>query len=324
MSFVKLDCKILYSSIWAESPETKTVWITMLALADQNGIVPATAPGISLAAVVSLEATRKALAIFESPDPDSKSLENRGRRIERVDGGYKVLNYESYRAFNYSMNPAAIKKRRQRECKKETGDIKGDNVPTISGHSASASASESVSEEEEKKETIQKKKDIDIFYDHLLNVLKITPSDKKKTEALLKLHGLEKMLAAVNRMRFYFDSVKSNKWTEYIIGRHWRNLHEKINYFISDENLDIKMTATAKSNKGIFKKPETDYEKEHKYDDWNDLNIEAMKRLQRDIADYELKKDQLDQQALKKLESWKRQLLSLEEELADLTGEGEQ
>jgi len=146
MPFVKLDCKILYSSIWAETPETKTVWITMLALADQNGIVPATAPGISIAAVVSLEATRKALAIFESPDPDSKSLENKGRRVERVDGGYKILNYESYRSFNYSMKDEAVYMREYRDKKKKESELKDNksyNVITKSLLSASASASES-------------------------------------------------------------------------------------------------------------------------------------------------------------------------------------
>jgi uncharacterized phage protein (TIGR02220 family) len=140
MPFVKLDCKIIYSSIWFENPETKVVWITMLAMADMSGLVPATAPGIANTAGVPLDDTRKAIVILESSDPDSKNPKNDGRRIERVNGGYKILNYESYRSFNYSMNEFAIEKRKYREkIKNEKKDISPDNVRTMSGHSASAS-----------------------------------------------------------------------------------------------------------------------------------------------------------------------------------------
>ncbi len=144
--FVKLDCSILYSSIWSESSETRIIWITMLAMANQNGVVPATAPGISSAAFVSLSETRKAIALLEAPDPDSKSLENEGRRIERVEGGYLILNYDKYRAFNYSMKDEAVYMREYREKKKKDAESKGVesyNVITKSLHSASVSVSES-------------------------------------------------------------------------------------------------------------------------------------------------------------------------------------
>lgn len=113
--FVKLDSGILDSSIWSESPETRIVWLTMLAMADSEGLVRATAPGISRAARVSLEATRKALSTFEAPDPDSRTLAHDGRRIERTDGGYRLLNYLKYRDKDYS---AAERMRRFRERRK--------------------------------------------------------------------------------------------------------------------------------------------------------------------------------------------------------------
>lgn len=98
------------------------------------------------------------------------------------------------------------------------------------------------------KETIQKKKDINIFSDHLLEVLKIPMSDKGKTEALLKTFGLEVMIYCVDRMKLYFDEVKKNKWTNYVIGKHWRNLYEKLEYFSSDENLYNKLQDTERAN----------------------------------------------------------------------------
>lgn len=132
MPFVKIDCGILDSSIWVESTNTRIVWITMLAMADQTGLVHATAPGIASRSRVSLSDTRIAIEVLEKPDRDSKSLEDDGRRIKRVDGGYLILNYEKYRAYNYSMKDDAVRKREYR------GRVR-DNVRTMSGHSASAS-----------------------------------------------------------------------------------------------------------------------------------------------------------------------------------------
>jgi len=95
--YVKLFSDILQSSIWAEDPETCKVWITLLALADRHGLVRATAPGVANAARVELDKTRQALELFEAPDPDSRTPDNEGRRIKRVDGGYVILNYTKYR-----------------------------------------------------------------------------------------------------------------------------------------------------------------------------------------------------------------------------------
>ena len=95
--FVKLFSDILQSSIWAENNETRLVWITMLTLADKDGFVHATAPGIAHLARIDIDATRKALDIFQEPDPDSRTTDNDGRRIERVPGGFAILNYKAYR-----------------------------------------------------------------------------------------------------------------------------------------------------------------------------------------------------------------------------------
>lgn len=96
--FVKLDCDILHSSIWQEEDHIRLVWITMLAMADAEGTVHSTAPGISSAAVIEIDRTREALRVLESPDEDSKNPINEGRRIERCDGGYQILNYKEHRA----------------------------------------------------------------------------------------------------------------------------------------------------------------------------------------------------------------------------------
>lgn len=143
MAFVKLDCGILDSSLWRESIETKIVFITMLAMADSTGLCRATAPGISGRSGATLELTREALNRLESPDPDSRTRENDGRRILRVDGGYEILNYEKYREYDHSN---ADRQARFRAKRKADGNALQDGCNAL----PSASASVFVSSEKEK------------------------------------------------------------------------------------------------------------------------------------------------------------------------------
>lgn len=95
--YTKLFKSIVTSSIWQESDETRIIWITLLALADADGKVDAAIPGLANVARVSLEKTEEAINRLESPDPYSRSPEHDGRRIEKCDGGWRVLNHEKYR-----------------------------------------------------------------------------------------------------------------------------------------------------------------------------------------------------------------------------------
>lgn len=95
--FTKLFSSIVASSIWCEDDQTRIVWVTMMAMANRDGVVEAAVPGLAHAARVSVEACRAALDKFEAPDVDSRSPEHDGRRIEKVLGGWKLLNYDFYR-----------------------------------------------------------------------------------------------------------------------------------------------------------------------------------------------------------------------------------
>lgn len=94
---MKLFASILDSSIWGEDLTTRVVWITMLAMADRDGLVRASDDGLARRANVPVPALREALAVLESPDLQSKSKAWAGRRVERVDEGWLILNYASYR-----------------------------------------------------------------------------------------------------------------------------------------------------------------------------------------------------------------------------------
>lgn len=95
--FTKLFGSLVFSTVWREEKHVKIVWITMLALADYNGRVMASIPGLADAARVSLDECLEALDRLKAPDPYSRTKEHEGRRIEEIDGGWKLLNYLKYR-----------------------------------------------------------------------------------------------------------------------------------------------------------------------------------------------------------------------------------
>jgi hypothetical protein len=95
--YTKLFSSIVTSTIWRETKEVKIVWITMLALADQYGVVEASIPGLADAARVSIDECKEAIKHLEGPDEYSRSKDFDGRRIEAIDGGWKLLNHAKYR-----------------------------------------------------------------------------------------------------------------------------------------------------------------------------------------------------------------------------------
>ena len=72
-------------------------WITLLAMKDADGVVKAARSALAYRARVSDEECAKALQVLASPDPQSMTKDNEGRRIKEVPGGWLVLNHELYR-----------------------------------------------------------------------------------------------------------------------------------------------------------------------------------------------------------------------------------
>ena len=95
--FIKMFSSITESSVWCEPHTTVRVWVAMLAKADRLGRVHASVPGLAHLARVSLEECKSALATFQRPDPYSRTPDHEGRRIEPIDGGWLLLNYQKYR-----------------------------------------------------------------------------------------------------------------------------------------------------------------------------------------------------------------------------------
>lgn len=97
-AYTKLLSSIRFSSIWREPDDVLRVWVTLLTMADSSGYVGACADGISHESrTVSEERVVEVLAMFQAPDPRSRSEEYEGRRIQKVDRGWLILNYKKIR-----------------------------------------------------------------------------------------------------------------------------------------------------------------------------------------------------------------------------------
>lgn len=137
MGYTKLFNSIITSTIWTEDDKTRLVWITMLALADKNGEVQASVPGLARLSAVSLEATEAALAKFLSPDKHSRTKDDEGRRIEAIDGGWHLLNHAKYRAMaskDESKAANAIRQKRFRDSRKRNGHVTSNGVTNSVTH----------------------------------------------------------------------------------------------------------------------------------------------------------------------------------------------
>lgn len=98
MNWTPLFSDLMQSSIWRCSPHIKLAWITILATKDYKSQIIETNPGLlGWAAGITEEQAAEALELFQQPDKYSRSAEEEGRRIKRLEGNkYLVINGYSY------------------------------------------------------------------------------------------------------------------------------------------------------------------------------------------------------------------------------------
>lgn len=158
MAYVKLFQSLLDSTIWAESDSTRIVWLTMLVIADKNGEVMSTVPGLAHRARVSIEACQSAIDKLSSPDKYSRSKLAEGRRIVAIEGGWELVNHADYRmkaSKEDEKRATAERVRRHRErvektvtCNGKNGQCNGKNDQCNGGVTVDRDIAESESDSE--------------------------------------------------------------------------------------------------------------------------------------------------------------------------------
>jgi uncharacterized phage protein (TIGR02220 family) len=216
MAFVKLFSTITASTVWSESHATRIVWITLLAMADAKGRISASVPGLAHIARVTLEEAEHALERFLGPDPYSRTKDCDGRRIEVIDGGWKLINYLKYR----ETQDEDARKEYQREWDRNhrKRPTTHPTNPTKSDKSDSTRQLTTQEEEEEEVTTLSGKPDAIRVLEHL-NLLsgrsfKPVPANLKLIESRLKEASLAEVLAVIDRQAAKW--VNDEKMAEYL------------------------------------------------------------------------------------------------------------
>jgi hypothetical protein len=121
--------RLAQSSLLDRDVATRWVFVFMLSQADAEGRYRcATVEGLARHANVTREQAARALRELQAPDHRSTSPQERGRRIARIPGGWRIVNAGRYRAFRTRRQQReAAKKRRQRQAARAGGrKAKGD------------------------------------------------------------------------------------------------------------------------------------------------------------------------------------------------------
>ena len=140
ITYTKLMSSITESTVWMEPNPTRIAWIAMLAMADRKGRVWGSVPGLANRARISVEEARAAIATFMAPDPDSRTKEHDGRRIEEIDGGWRLLNYEKHRDARDADERRAYMREYMREKRKQKVNNVSSGKPKLAQAEAEAEA----------------------------------------------------------------------------------------------------------------------------------------------------------------------------------------
>jgi len=216
--YSKLFSSLLTSSVWDTDIETRVVWITLLALKDQDGFARvATVDGLARLARVSVEGARKAVEILTSPDPESSDPEHDGRRIERAPGGWVVLNAKKYDELGSEQhrrekNAEYVRKHRERkreeaECKQSVSTCKQVKAYTDTDIDISTGTPESTMPPSEQKQAPDTPKapesaDVTAAFEAYRTAIqpkaRFLPAARDKIKRRLQTYTIDELLQAVS------------------------------------------------------------------------------------------------------------------------------
>lgn len=125
--YTPIFSKIVDSSLWSEPDYVVKVFLTLLAKKDKDFIVRGNAYNISQWAKKTEAETIEALRVLAAPD--TKRIEKQpfdGRRIERVNEGWLILNGKHYQDLMSKTNRRVYKAIKQAEYRARHGASPGE------------------------------------------------------------------------------------------------------------------------------------------------------------------------------------------------------
>ena len=125
--YTPIFSKIVDSSLWCEPDNVVKIFLTMLAKKDADNVVRGSAFNISQWAKKTEQEVLEALMVLSAPD--TRRIEPQpfeGRRIERVEEGWMILNGKFYQDLMRSVNRREYKARHEAERRARLRGDRGD------------------------------------------------------------------------------------------------------------------------------------------------------------------------------------------------------
>ena len=96
--YTKIFGSILDSTVWVgTTKEVKLLWVTMLMKKDADQVVRASLAGLAKAAEITIEEAERAMEFLMSPEEQSTTKAEGGRRVIKREDGWLVVNGAKYR-----------------------------------------------------------------------------------------------------------------------------------------------------------------------------------------------------------------------------------
>ena len=134
----------MYDGTLAADWKAMVTFQQMIVLADFNGIVDYTPPAISRRTGIPLDIIEHGIEKLEAPDPYSRTPDDEGRRIRRMDEhrpwGWYIVNYEDYKTLASRAEErerARLRKQKQREKQRQAPDSEEVSQDVTDGHGES-------------------------------------------------------------------------------------------------------------------------------------------------------------------------------------------
>ncbi len=252
MPFVKLDCRILDSSLWIDR-ESREIFITALLMAvptaldsqadvyepiDGNevepwyiqpgeyGLVEASGGAICRRACIEPEIGLEALKRLCSPEVDSRSTDFSGRRMARIDGGFLILNFRKYRDKDHT---AAERQRRYREKKRNAVSSQDNGVTLRNITEAEAEAEADTDTSPTERVAVPHQKIVDLYHEHCPALPRVKVINSKRQAALrarwktfsVEVKGKERYFNDLKTWERYFKFITNN--CPFLLGKNDRN-----------------------------------------------------------------------------------------------------
>lgn len=203
-----------FQSLWLGSmrgkPELQLVFIYMFCNCDRDGVIDCIPQVIADATGLEDKQVVDAICELESADPDSRTAENEGRRIEQIDAnrtwGWRIINHAKYLREGSEEHRKEKSAERQKRHRERNAPVTHSNAP-VTPVSISVSSSVSDKEGDYQGETKSAKEPYGEFKNILLA--------KQEYDKLCSVHGQPRLMAGIDYLGNYLINAPKKKYASH-------------------------------------------------------------------------------------------------------------